>query len=128
MSYRAAIVSWALLASPCAALCQAYKCIVDGSTVFQQQPCAGGTKLNVAPPPEVGSREWRVTNAIAKKEVFIGMTDQEVVRSWGRPDKTNKTISRDSRSEQWIYRRDGSGNDQFLYIENGFLRSIQSPK
>ena len=70
------------LCLPYLAYAQAYKCIVNGASVFQQQPCTGGTKLDVPPPPDPNSRDGRIALAVAKKQVFIGMSEEEVVRSW----------------------------------------------
>jgi hypothetical protein len=128
-SIRFGILALGLLASLSeSALAQAYKCSTNGAVVFQQTPCQGGVKLDVAPPPEPNSREARVATAIAKKRVFIGMTDTEIVRSWGKPDKINRSISDRNVNEQWIYERDNSSRSQYLYVENGVLRSIQSPE
>lgn len=129
MNIHTRVLAPALLAlvSPLA-FAQAYKCMVDGAPVFQQVPCQGGVKLNVPPAPDPESREGRVAVAIAKKRVFIGMTDQEIVRSWGKPDKINRSISARNVNEQWIYSRDDIGRSQYLYVENGVLRSIQSPE
>lgn len=109
-----------LLLAPALAAAQAYRC-ADGT--YQQQPCPGGTKLEVPEPPAPGSREARVASAVARKTVFIGMTEAEVVRAWGRPQKINRSITARSTTEQWIY----SGR-QYLYLDNGVLRSIQTPE
>lgn len=107
----------------------AYRCTAaDGAVTLQQTPCSAGaqTKLEVAPAPRPDSRESRVAFAIALREVFIGMTDEEVARSWGRPSNINRTVTKYGSSEQWVYDRGGIGRGQYLYMENGTLRSIQS--
>lgn len=116
-----------VLLCPALVMAQAYKCMVDGQTVFQQIPCEGGVKLNVPSPPNPKTREGRVALAIERGQVFIGMTEEEVVASWGRPSKINRSQTARSISEQWIYRRASIGDDQYLYLENGVLRSIQTP-
>ena len=106
---------------------QAFKCTVNGSTVYQQHACQGGTKLDIPAPPDPNSREGRISAAIAKQQVIIGMTAAEVVRSWGKPDKINSSASRDSRNEQWVFSRDRDvGKTQYVYLENGVVRSWQS--
>jgi Protein of unknown function (DUF2845) len=114
------------LCLPYLAYAQAYKCIVNGASVFQQQPCTGGTKLDVPPPPDPNSRDGRIALAVAKKQVFIGMSEEEVVRSWGKPNKINRSVNARNIHEQWIYERGEIGNSQYLYIEDGVVRSIQS--
>lgn len=125
--FRLALVSF-IFSMPGVAQSQAYKCAVNGAVVFQQQPCEGGTKLNVAPPPDPSTRAGRLELAIAGKRVFIGMTEEEVLRSWGKPNKINKSISARSVHEQWIYENGKVGGSQYLYLENGVLRSMQSPE
>ncbi len=106
---------------------QAFKCTVNGSTVYQQNPCQGGTKLDIPAPPDPSSRAGRIATAIAKQQVVIGMTAAEVVRSWGKPDKINSSASRDSRHEQWVFSRDRDiGRTQYVYLENGVVSSWQS--
>ncbi len=60
---------------------------------------------------------------IAKKiidgEIWLGMTKDMTIESWGEPDKINRTVNSISVNEQWIY-----GN-KYLYFENGKLVSWQ---
>lgn len=53
--------------------------------------------------------------------VSIGWNKQMCIESWGKPDRINKTTSKYSVSEQWVY---DSGN--YLYFENGKLVTIQN--
>ena len=53
--------------------------------------------------------------------VSIGWNKQMCIESWGKPDRINKTTSRYSVSEQWVY---DSGS--YLYFENGKLVTIQN--
>lgn len=118
-----------VLLSATGAQAQAYRCTVDGKTVFQQAPCSDGQRLRYVPDaPAEGSREARVATAIARREVFIGMTRDEVLRSWGPPSKNNKTIRATSVSEQWVYDRVHPSVTQYLYFEDAVLRTIQSPE
>lgn len=77
---------------------------------------------------EQSQREFnrRVTNAIAAKKVFVGMTADDVRRSWGRPDRINRTVTGSTVSEQWIYDR-GNYKSQYVYVRNGEVTSLQSP-
>jgi len=134
--------------SMCVAVCsdacfaQPYKCVVDGKTVYQQAKCEGGQTVNTtgagaADPASPASLQVRrdiaamkrkeiVENAILSGSIVIGMTQDEVVQSWGLPSKVNKTVTGSGTSEQWIYRRAKIGYDQYVYLDNGIVRSIQS--
>lgn len=57
----------------------------------------------------------------SKPEPTIGMTAQEVKNSsWGKPTKINKTITKNTTSEQWVY-----SLDRYVYLENGVVTAIQ---
>ena len=123
---------------------QAYKCTVDGKTVYQQARCDGGSPVNVsgagkADPSSPAAtqvqrdiaamkRKELVERAIREGKIFVGMTADEVILSWGRPNKINSSISGRGRKEQWIYRRGTIGDDQYVYVDNGVVTSMQSPQ
>jgi len=69
--------------------------------------------------------DWgeRIVDFIKQKQVQTGMTEYQVLVSWGKPDDINKTISSNGNREQWVYDRYHSS--QYLYFENGFLVTIQ---
>lgn len=56
---------------------------------------------------------WDDINA---RRVSIGMSESEVLLSWGRPRK----INRSNYGDQWIYKR-GKYSAQYLYFKNGKL-------
>lgn len=68
-------------------------------------------------------------NELAKKKqeqlenqkVKIGMTKEEVLSRWGKPQDVNRTITEYSTMEQWVY-----PNYNYLYFENGILTTIQN--
>ena len=123
---------------------QPYRCTADGKTTYQQEPCAGGRKVIVSnaatlsdQPVESSQeqarrqiawakRQTQVDIAVAERTIFIGMTQAEVVKSWGSPHKVNQTLSARGSSEQWIYKYPGVGNDRYVYLDNGVVRAIQS--
>lgn len=121
-----------------------YRCDEGGRTVYQQHPCPNGKKVDTSGAGQAdlnsaaalsaqvdvqrAKRTDAVNSAIAQQRVAIGMTSEEVIQSWGRPSKVNRTITRGGSSEQWIYRRGGTGRDQYVYLENGVVRTIQSPE
>lgn len=69
------------------------------------------------------SESMRLEKAERKKQgVSIGMTAEEVVDSmWGKPQSINTSIGSWGTHEQWVY-----GGRNYLYFENGILKSIQT--
>jgi len=58
----------------------------------------------------------------AKGGVRIGMTASEVRSSnWGKPESVNRSTGSYGVHEQWVY-----GGNNYLYFENGVLKSIQN--
>lgn len=133
----------ALLAST-GAFAQAYRCDVNGAMVYQQAPCTGGKPVNTmgAGRADPGSpaalqvqreiatikRAQAVEAAILNARVMVGMTPGEVVQSWGQPNKVNSTFTAQGRREQWVYRRPGVGYDQYVYVDDGMVTTIQSSR
>ena len=71
------------------------------------------------------NQDWaeNIVKCIRSKKIKIGMTKYQVMISWGKPDKINKTVSKTYIKEQWVYKRFYS--NQYLYFENGLLITIQ---
>lgn len=98
-----------------------YKCKGDtGQTIFSQQPCANDAekiKVKIDSPSgdEFTKNELEL---IAAKKVSIGMSEAALVRSWGRPNKINKS---GHGAAQWIY-----DHSQYVYVENGVVTNWQS--
>jgi len=59
-------------------------------------------------------------NDIADKKVWLGMTANQALISWGKPKKVNKRVSSSGTDEQWVY-----PGHQYLYFENDILKSLQ---
>ena len=90
----------------------------DGAVVF---PC--GMSAKKAEPVKIWDN--RLTDGGGK--VRIGMSEEEVLRAWGKPDAINSTVTAMGVSKQLVYGQ-GLRRQQYLYIENGVLRTIQSPE
>jgi hypothetical protein len=101
----------------------------DGQITFQDAPCAGkGETITVRPASgSQSSVSPAVANAIARGRVMVGMTADQVRRSWGAPTKINSTVNGQGTSQQWVYDR-GQFKAQYVYLDNGVVRSIQSPE
>lgn len=61
--------------------------------------------------------------AVIEGKVFIGMTTEQAMMAWGRPERVKQTISASSVSEQWIY-----GTERYLRFQNGKLTTIQTSR
>jgi hypothetical protein len=60
--------------------------------------------------------------AILNKKVTLGMSTDDVIASWGKPDHVNTTVTASGKHEQWVY------GDQYLYFEDGRITSWQSSR
>jgi len=76
----------------------------------------------------IASRKASIDAAIAAQKVLIGMSADEVRRSWGAPSKVNRTINAAGTSEQWIYSLGAYGNAAYVYLNNGVVTTIQAPQ
>lgn len=56
---------------------------------------------------------------IDEGKVAIGMTKDQVLASWGKPNDINRTVGKWGVNEQWVY------SNAYLYFENGVLRALQ---
>ena len=62
----------------------------------------------------------KIEEAIAAKQVLVGMTREEVERAWGKPDRTNRSSSGAGVREQWAY---ASGS--YVYFGNDKVTSVE---
>jgi hypothetical protein len=71
----------------------------------------------------IKAKGWsaRATTAVLAHTIFIGMTAEQALASWGKPSTNNKTVTASHVHEQWVY-----GSGQYLYIDNGVLTSFQT--
>jgi hypothetical protein len=64
-----------------------------------------------------------IADKIITGKIWIGMTDEMALESWGKPEKNNRSVGSWGVHEQWIYH-----NDVYVYFENGILTSWQDEK
>jgi hypothetical protein len=69
------------------------------------------------------SAKWgkRIIEAVKKEKIFIGMNKEQVVASWGLPQKKNRSAGSWGIHEQWVYGDFGP----YVYFENNILKSWQ---
>lgn len=67
--------------------------------------------------------EWDIEDCqtMDKKQVSIGMTSEQAILSWGKPDRINSTVLAGGRRDQWVY-----GENSYLYVDNAVVKSIQT--
>ncbi|MEB2785547.1 hypothetical protein U3A59_12915 [Algoriphagus sp. E1-3-M2] len=58
---------------------------------------------------------------IAKKLIWIGMTEEMLIDSWGNPQDINSTVTRYGSEKQYDY-----GGGQYVYVENGKVDAWQN--
>jgi len=63
----------------------------------------------------------KVWDLIEAGKVSIGMTDEQVKLSWGKPKEINQTYIETSVHEQWVY-----PSEDYLYFEDGVLTQIRN--
>ncbi|MBV0933565.1 hypothetical protein [Marinobacterium weihaiense] len=66
-------------------------------------------------------RQWRekIERAIQRRQVIVGMTEDQVRRAWGQPTEVNRSTSRSGATEQWVYREKDAAKADYVYLENG---------
>ena len=53
-------------------------------------------------------------------KIWVGMTEAQLLKSIGKPEKVNRTVTANGKSEQWVYH----GN--YIYVENGVVTAFQN--
>lgn len=69
----------------------------------------------VGAPKKCGpATDQEIRSAIIHNKIFVGMTAEQAVKSWGRPFRINRSSHG---RDQWVYNR------KYLYIEDGCVVS-----
>lgn len=120
-----------------------YRC-TDGTgrVSYQQLPCMPGQQGSGKPLPAVPSaadsparpaspyaadiarfaREEQLKAAIVGKRLFVGMTEAEVIASWGAPLQRNRFVGAQT-VDQWVY---GKGSaTRYVEFSAGRVSAIQ---
>lgn len=70
-------------------------------------------------------RQERYQRLIRENKVAIGMSPEQVRRSWGSPCNINRTISAHGNTEQWVYCYQHARSD-YVYFRGGEVSSISN--
>src|SRR5215208_6443525 len=134
---RYAVSALSLVATP--AVSQIIRCQTPSGVVYQQSQCEGGRHIGLggssASSPtsaklvQVDQTREKAETAIANGQVFVGMTREELARSWGQPTVIHSGhIGAKEVSEQWVYRRDKVGVGNRVFLAKGVVRRIETPE
>ena len=67
---------------------------------------------------------WAIERAIKDGRIVPGMTKDEVILSWGKPNRKEETQIGNYYYEKWVYERDRGGKavgTDILYFRKGIL-------
>lgn len=136
--YAAALVALAFTSWP--AWAQPYKCTVDGRTVYQQAPCIGAVAVNISgagradpnsPAAQQVSREIaemryreKADKAARSGQVFVGMRQEDVLRTWGRPNRVTETTTAAGTTDHWFWAR--GRYSRSVHTSNGVVIAVQA--
>ena len=129
---RYAVIALSLVATP--AVSQVIRCETPSGIVYQQAQCEGGRQIGASGGPTraklvVDQAREKAETAIAKGQVFVGMTREELARSWGQPTTIRSGhIGTREVSEEWVYRREKGGGDHRVFLDKGVVRRIETPE
>jgi len=116
-----------------------YKCKGAGKfdpPVWTDTPCRPGSELRQVVAKDYSQEDnateghgkftaIEVSSLIRFRKVVVGMSKQDVIRSWGLPDKINSTWGSSGKTDQMVYGLN-STDTKFVYIdEAGLVSSIQ---
>jgi hypothetical protein len=132
---RHAVIALCLVATP--AISQVIRCETPSGIVYQQAQCEGGRQIGLGGASASPARAKLVVDlareqaetAIAKGQVFVGMTREDLARSWGQPTTIRSGhIGTREVSEEWVYRREKLGGDYRVFLGKGVVRRIEMPE
>src|SRR5215510_6244564 len=71
---------------------------------------------------QIMAKDWPydIKRAVLERRILKGMTEEQVILSRGKPNHVNTSVGSWGEHEQWVY------NSQYLYFENGVLKTYQT--
>jgi hypothetical protein len=58
---------------------------------------------------------------VLKRQIFQGMSQWELITSWGHPDEKETTLSKSKCKETWMYGKAGRGYSNRVFLEDGYV-------
>jgi hypothetical protein len=88
----------------------------------KQAPAVAAAKAQAAvdTKAEAEAEVKRQAAMVKAHKIWVGMTEAQLVKSLGKPDKVNRTVTANGKSEQWVYH----GN--YIYVEGGVVTAFQN--
>lgn len=71
---------------------------------------------------EEARKKIEIKRAIRGRRVVVGMTSDQVISSWGRPERTSTSMESGFAMEHWIY--PGRHSQRHVYFKNGEVVSF----
>jgi hypothetical protein len=118
---------------------QAYECRTPSGNIVQQygQPCAPGTDArNPARESQRRNEQAREADkarkaneleaAVMRREVRVGMTPEQVQRTWGNPSRSETTENEDGKTYTWYWRcYDRRQGSNAVVFRNGLASRVR---
>ena len=125
------VICLSLAISGCATLTMSAKEKIQTLTndqIYSQQVSSWDEKIKTLLRQEIVRRypEWPedIKRVVLEGNIQIGMTEEQVLASWGLPSRANRSVGSWGVHKQWIYELPHY-KCAYLYIENGILTSWQ---
>ena len=63
--------------------------------------------------------------AVYNKQIFIGMSRDGLLASWGKPEDINSSVGSWGKHEQFVYPGKNDYESVYVYVDNGYITSWQ---
>lgn len=64
-------------------------------------------------------------NAVYSKKIYMGMSRDGLLASWGKPKSINSSVGSWGKHEQFVYPGKNEYERIYVYVENGYITSWQ---
>ena len=91
----------------------AFSATMSGQTELQPAEPIVDTDLQPAKPAV------DTAQLIRDGKVWVGMSESDLVKSWGKPERVNTDTYASGQHKQYVY-----GNRQYVYVVNGVVSAI----
>ena len=113
MRWSIRLLAVAIIAVVCSAGCASQR--------YRGLPYSSAAEYIKMHPQTLDTEAERILN----NQIWLGMTKDQLLGSWGRPDSINQTVGSWGRDEQYVYNR-GGYSTQYVYLRNGIVTAWQN--